>query len=52
MKSIISLVLAGVLASSVVCTESLSGKNSAEDAENHAALKAYSPPAEKPCLCG
>jgi hypothetical protein len=52
MKSMISLVLAGVLASSVVYTESLTEKNSAREAVSHVSLVAHSPRPRKPCLRG
>jgi hypothetical protein len=52
MKSIISLVLAGVLASSVVYTESLAEKNSTGDAVSEVVLVAHSPPSRRPCLRG
>jgi hypothetical protein len=52
MKCIISLVLAGVLASSAVYTESLTEKNSARDAVSEVSLVAHSPPSRKPCLRG
>jgi Flp pilus assembly protein TadG len=52
MKSLISLILAGVLASSVVYTESLTETNSATDAASDVSLLAHSPPPRKPCLRG
>ena len=52
MKSIISLVLAGVLASSVVYTESLTEKGSARAAVSEVVLVAHSPPPRKPCVRG
>ena len=52
MKSLISLVLAGVLASSVVHTESLTQKNSGSVAVSDAAMVAHGPPPRKPCLRG
>ena len=52
MKSLISLVLAGVLASSAVYTEGHSEKNSARDSASGVSLVAHSPPPRKPCLRG
>ena len=52
MKSLISLLLAGVLASSVVHTERLTETNSAADAVSDVSLVAHSPPPRKPCLRG
>ena len=51
MKSIISLVLAGILASSLVCAESFARSRSAGDAVSDAAVVAHRPPPQKRCLC-
>lgn len=51
MKSIISLVLAGILASSLVCAESLAGSKSAGDALSDTAVVAHGPPPQERCLC-